>query len=160
MSHTAIDIRILLHNIRSAHNVGAMFRTADAIGVHKCYLSGYTPTPLDRFQRPVKEIVKTALGAETSIVWEYCISPLEVIAMLKKEGFLIIGLEQDIRSCDYKNVTPIEKVLLLVGSEVEGLDPLLRDVCDLLIEIPMYGTKESLNVATAFGISLFRLFDR
>lgn len=154
------DIRILIHNIRSAHNVGAMFRTADAVGVSHIYLAGYTPPPTDRFGRPVKEIAKTALGAELTIPWEYCKEPTAIIMKLKSEGLIVVGIEQDERAVDYKNYTPPEKTLLLVGSEVEGLSPELRVLCDVLCEIPMRGEKESLNVSVAFGIALFRIFDR
>jgi tRNA G18 (ribose-2'-O)-methylase SpoU len=154
------DIRILMHNIRSTHNVGAMFRTADAVGVSHIYLSGYTPAPLDRFGRPVKEITKTALGAELTIPWEYCKDPTVIITKLKTEGFVTLGIEQDERAVDYKTYTPPEKTLVLVGSEVEGLSVDLRALCDVLCEIPMHGEKESLNVSVAFGIALFRLFDR
>lgn len=154
------DTRVLVHDIRSAHNVGAMFRTADAAGVSHMYISGYTPAPLDRFQRPVKEIAKTALGAELSIPWEYAKDPTTIITKLKTEGFVVVGIEQDKRAVDYKNYTPSEKTLLLAGNEVEGLSKELRAMCDVLCEIPMHGEKESLNVSVAFGIVLFRLFDR
>lgn len=154
------DIRVLVHNIRSAHNVGAMFRTADAAGVAHLYLSGYTPAPLDRFRRPVKEIAKTALGAEISIPWEHAKDPTALITKLKSEGFVVVGIEQDKRAIDYKTHTPSEKTLLLVGSEVEGLSIELREMCDVICEIPMRGEKESLNVSVAFGVALFRFFDR
>jgi tRNA G18 (ribose-2'-O)-methylase SpoU len=154
------DIRVLLHNIRSAHNVGAIFRTADALGVTHVYLSGYSPCPTDRFGRPVKEITKTALGAELTIPWKYYEDPNEVITQLKREEFVVIGIEQDARAIDYKTYTPTDKTLVLVGSEVEGLAPDLRKVCDVLLEIPMRGMKESLNVSTALGITLFRVFDK
>lgn len=154
------DIRILIHNIRSAHNVGAMFRTADAAGVSHIILSGFTPCPLDRFKRPVKEIAKTALGAELTLPWEYFADPKEKISILKREGFTVVGIEQDSRAVDYKTYVPTEKILVLVGSEVDGLSEELREVCDVLIEIPMRGEKESLNVSVAFGIALFRLADQ
>lgn len=157
---TKTDIYVLLHNVRSAHNVGAMFRTADAAGVSRIFLSGFTPAPRDRFQRPVKEIAKTALGAELTIPWEYMVDPMEIITKLKTEDFVVVGIEQDKRAVDYKTYVPSEKTLLLVGSEVEGLSEKLRGECDVLLEIPMYGEKESLNVSVAFGIALFRLFDR
>jgi 23S rRNA (guanosine2251-2'-O)-methyltransferase len=154
------EIRILLHDIRSAHNVGAIFRTADAIGASRIYLSGYTPAPLDRFKRVNKEIAKTALGAELAISWEVIRGYLPLIPALKDEGFTVVGLEQDARSVDYKTYTPLRRTLLLLGSEVEGMDDELRAFCDALIEIPMYGAKESLNVSVAAGVALFHLFDR
>jgi tRNA G18 (ribose-2'-O)-methylase SpoU len=153
------DVRVLLHNIRSAHNVGSMLRTADALGMTRIYISGYSPCPIDRFGRVVKEIAKTALGAELSIPWEYHEDPLDVIAALKQEGFVVVGIEQDARAQDYKTYEPSEKTLVLVGSEVDGLSVELRQVCDVLLEIPMRGEKESLNVSVAFGVALFRMLD-
>ncbi len=155
----AKDIHVLLNDIRSAHNVGSMFRTADAIGVSTILLSGYTPCPLDRFGRPVAEIAKTALGSEITLSWSYEKDPLIVIAYHKREGYTIVGLEQDERAVDYKQFPTTDKILFLVGSEVAGLTLEMRENCDVLIEIPMHGKKESLNVAVAFGIALFRLFD-
>lgn len=154
------NIHVLLHDIRSAHNVGSMFRTADAIGVSNIILSGYSPCPLDRFGRPVAEIAKTALGSEMSISWTYEKDPLAVINEYKRKAYVIVGLEQDKNAVDYKNFTSPQKVLLIVGSEVEGISQSLLEVCDALVEIPMRGEKESLNVSVAFGVALFRLFDR
>lgn len=153
------DIRVVLHNIRSAHNVGSIFRTADALGVTHIYCSGYTPAPLDRFNRPVKEIAKTALGAEKSIAWEVLKRPNTILEKLKKEGFTVVGIEQDKRAQDYKTYASPEKIVLLVGNEVRGLSSSLRDSCDVLLEIPMRGKKESLNVGVSFGIGLFRICD-
>ena len=156
-------IYVLLHNIRSAHNVGSIFRTADALAVSQIFISGYTPTPLDKFCRPIKEIAKTALGAEQSIPWEYAKKPGRFIKRMKKSGTQIIGIEQDARAIDYKqyqrNTTNVP-VLVIVGNEVLGMSKSLREKCDILVEIPMYGKKESLNVSVAFGIMLFRIFDR
>ena len=153
-------IAVLLHNIRSAHNVGAIFRTADAIGVRQIVLSGYTPTPLDRFKRPVKEIAKTALGAELSIPWEYEKDPQAVIRRYKAMGYQVVGVEQDVRALDYKTYHHTLPTLFLVGNEVRGLSRALCDACDVLLEIPMRGKKESLNVGVSFGIALFRVCDR
>lgn len=160
MKPTEKDIHVLFHNIRSAHNIGAMFRTADAIGVGHIFITGYTSSPLDRFGRPVAEIAKTGLGAEMTLAWTYEKDPYKVISTHKENGYKLIGIEQDERSLDYKDLIPPTRSLIVVGSEVEGIDPSLRDVCDSLIEIPMVGMKESLNVSVAFGIALFRLFDR
>lgn len=154
------NIHVLLHDIRSAHNVGSMFRTADAIGVSSILLSGHSPCPLDRFGRPVAEIAKTALGSEMTISWSYEKDPLSVIAMHKQEGYMIVGLEQDERAVDYKQFSTTNKILFLVGSEVSGLSEDQRKNCDVIIEIPMHGKKESLNVAVAFGVAMFRLFDK
>lgn len=149
------DVAILLHNVRSAHNVGSIFRTADAAGVSKVYLSGYTPRPLDRFGRSQKEIAKTALGAEKFLAWEYAIAPDAILKKLRADGYRIIGVEQDTRSRDYRSLKPRGKTVFVFGNEVRGLSPALRDACDELVEIPMRGKKESLNVAVAAGIVLF-----
>lgn len=149
------EVTVLLHNIRSAHNVGSIFRTADAAGVSKVYLSGYSPRPLDRFGRSQKEIAKTALGAEKFLVWEYAKTPEMLLRKLRVDGFRIIGVEQDKRSRDYRSLRPRGKTLFVFGNEVRGLSPALRDACDELVEIPMRGRKESLNVAVAAGIVLF-----
>ncbi len=154
------DIRILLHNIRSAHNVGSIFRTSDAIGVSRVYLSGYSPLPLDKFGRPVKEIAKTALGAEQSIPWQEIKNIPKLIKKLKDEGFTVIAIEQDIYAIDYKTYIPEEKILVLVGNEVRGLSCTMKKYADVIVEIPMSGKKESLNVSVAFGIVLFRMCDQ
>lgn len=152
------SIVALLHNIRSAHNVGSIFRTADAAGVSRVYLSGHTPIPEDRFGRAQKEIAKTALGAEKFLPWEYYASSMRIISKLKREGWRIVGVEQDARARDYRKFRAKNKTLFVFGNEVHGLSPALRRECDTLIEIPMRGKKESLNVAVAAGIILFSQF--
>ena len=154
---TSKEVYLLLHNIRSIHNVGSIFRTADAAGVTKIYLTGYTPTPLDRFGRPVPELSKVALGGEQSVAWEYKKNPRMLIIALKKQSFHIIGLEQDPRSIDYKKVKLQSPLLMIVGNEVGGISKSLLSKCDTIIEIPMRGMKESLNVAVSCGIALFRI---
>lgn len=151
------EIRILLHNVRSSHNVGSIFRTADAAGISAVYLSGYTPAPTDRFGRVQKEIAKTALGAERNLDWEHHDTPRALIAKLKKEGWGIVGVEQDKRSVDYKKFKMRRKTVFIFGNEVRGLSRALRRRCDSLIEIPMRGKKESLNVSVATGIILFQV---
>lgn len=153
------EIYLLLHNIRSIHNVGSMFRTADAAGVTKIFLTGYTPTPIDRFGRPVKELSKVALGGEQSVEWEYFASPLLVLRKLKGKVTSIIGIEQDKRAVDYKKVKPAFPVLFIVGNEVEGMPKNLLKKCDIIAEIPMKGKKESLNVGVSLGIALFRILN-
>ena len=154
------DIHVLLHNIRSAHNVGSIFRTSDAIGVSHVYLSGYSPLPLDKFLRPIKEIAKTALGAELSIPWDYTKNPAILIRKLKAEGFEVVAIEQDARAVDYKKFgAKSEKILVIVGNEVRGLSAAMKKQADIIVEIPMLGKKESLNVAVAYGIAMFRMFD-
>ncbi len=146
---------LLLHNIRSAHNVGSIFRTADASGVTQVILSGYSPRPIDRFGRPQKDISKTALGAEISIPWSYVKTPTAIIRRLKKQGVHVVGIEQDARALDYRRFREDAPTLYMVGNEVRGLSHALRNLCDTLLEIPMHGKKESLNVSVAAGIVLF-----
>lgn len=153
------SLAVVIHNIRSAHNVGSIFRTADGAGFARVVLTGYTPAPTDRFGRSVKEIAKTALGAEKVLPWEQYATLEEAVAKLKGEGYAIVGLEQDGGAVDYREFVPPAsgKVALVVGSEVEGLLPEDRELCDALIEIPMHGKKESLNVSVAFGIAAYQL---
>ena len=149
------EIAVLLHNIRSTHNVGSIFRTSDAAGVSSIFLSGYTSIPIDRFGRPQKDIAKTALGAENTIPWKYFKTPQKLISDLKKEGWTIVGVEQDKRSIDYRTFKSEGKTVYIFGNEVLGISPSLRKICDSMVEIPMHGKKESLNVSVAAGIILF-----
>ncbi len=151
------QIHILLHNIRSTHNVGAILRTADAVGVTKVYFSGYTPAPIDRFGRQRKDIIKASLGAEKTVKWESISNSIDLIKKLKKQGFTILSLEQDTRSIDYKKAKLINNTLLIVGNEVDGVDKSILDLSDEIIEIPMLGKKESLNVSVATGIVLYEI---
>lgn len=153
------EVVVLLHDIRSTHNVGSIFRTADTLGVNKVFISGYTPTPLDKFGRARKDIAKVALGAEKTILWEYIDEPIKFIKKIKKGGFQIVGIEQSKDSKDYKKVKIENKVLFIVGNEVGGMDNNMIDLCDVVAEIPMKGEKESLNVSVAFGVALFRMLN-
>jgi len=148
-------ITVLLHNVRSARNVGSIFRTADAAGISHVYLTGYTPTPRDRFGRVQKDIAKTALGAEISLHWQYAKNPERFLASLRRAGWLIVGVEQDARAISYRSFKHKKPTVFIFGNEVRGLSPSLREKCDVLLEIPMRGTKESLNVSVAAGIILF-----
>lgn len=150
-------LELILHNIRSNHNVGSIFRTADGAGVTKLWLTGYTPAPLDQFKRVNNEIAKTALGAEQSVGWEKRENILELITELKKAGYQILALEQNEKSVDYREVKLSGKTVLIVGNEVGGVEPEILNLCDQIIEIPMRGAKESLNVAVATGIAVFKL---
>ena len=154
-----MEVAVLLHNIRSTHNVGSIFRTADAAGVSRVYLTGYTPTPTDRFGRARKDIAKTALGAEKFLPWEHHPSPSRLISKLKKEGWRIVGVEQDARARDYRKFKAKGKTVFVFGNEVLGIPKDIRKKCDTLIEIPMHGKKESLNVSVAAGVVLFRAVD-
>lgn len=149
------EVALLLHNIRSAHNVGSVFRTADAAGVRHVFLTGYTPRPTDRFGVVQKDIAKTALGAQEYLQWEYYKSPAPLLRKLKKDGWQIVGIEQDARARDYQTFKAAGTTVFVVGNEVLGLSKPLRDMCDILVEIPMRGRKESLNVSVAAGIILF-----
>jgi tRNA G18 (ribose-2'-O)-methylase SpoU len=153
------QVYIVLDNIRSNHNVGSIFRTADALGVSKIYLCGTTPKPLDRFERPVGEIAKTALGAEKSIPWEYSKTTSGVIKKLKKSGVEIIAIEQSKNSVDYKKVKIKNNVAFVLGNEVDGVNKNILKLCDIVAEIPMKGGKESLNVSVACGVALFRILN-
>jgi len=148
---------LILHNVRSVENVGAMFRTADAAGINKIYLTGYTPTPLDRFGRIRGDLAKSALGAEEFVPWEHRKNIFPLLKRLKKENFSIIGIEQDKKSIDYKKVILKNKNVFIVGAEVTGIPKNVLKKCDIIAEIPMRGKKESLNVSVALGIVLFRI---
>lgn len=148
---------LILHDIRSAQNVGAIFRTADACGIDKIIISGYSPTPLDRFGRKRSDILKSALGAEDTVPWEYSENIMETLMCLKKEGFKIISLEQSEKSVDYKNIKLSDKNIFIVGNEVSGVGQEMLAISDEIAEIPMVGKKESLNVSVATGIFLFRV---
>lgn len=142
---------IVLNNIRSRENVGSIFRTADAAGVSKIYLCGITPTP------PHEKISKTALGAETYVPWEYYKQTWRLLENLKKEGVNIVALEQTKESVDLFKFKPKFPACLVLGNEVNGLSPQILKYCDKKISIPMYGKKESLNVAVAAGVAIYAL---
>lgn len=154
-----MSLVLILHNIRSVYNVGAIFRTSDAAGVAKIYLTGYTPTPLDRFGRERKDVAKASLGAEKSVPWEQHSSISYTIAQLRDDGYETIALEQAESSVDYKTFKPKEKTALIIGEERFGIAQDILNQCDQIIEIPMRGSKESLNVAVATGIALFRILN-
>lgn len=151
------EVYLILDNIRSAENVGALFRTADAAGVTKMFLTGTTPTPIDRFGRVRRDVAKASLGAEKNTPWEYKVRIKALLNALKREKFKIIAIEQSPRSVDYKKVQVSSKVAFILGNEVTGIkESTLKDV-DVIASIPMRGKKESLNVSVAGGIALFRM---
>ncbi len=150
---------LILHDIRSAQNVGSLFRTADAAGIDKIYLSSITPQPLDRFGRMRNDIAKTALGAEQAIAWESYDDIKILIENLKKEGVQIIAIEQSNPSVDYKTIAVDHSVAFILGNEVGGLSQEILNLTDIVAEIPMRGEKESLNVAVAGGIAIFRILN-
>lgn len=145
---------VILHNIRSTHNVGSIFRTADAAGVSKVYLTGYTPAPVDRFGRAQKDIAKTALGAQDYVPWEQG-TIQAVLKKLKKEGVVIAAVEQDQQAVSLTEYIVPARVAFIFGNEVRGVSTQLRAQSDAIIEIPMHGKKESLNVSVTAGIVLF-----
>lgn len=151
------DVVLILDNIRSVHNVGSIFRTAETAGVSKIYCLGTTPTPLDRFSQKRKDFAKVALGAEDLVSWEYLETGEATIRKLKKDGFQILALEQDQNSINYKKIKLGKKIALIVGNEVGGISKSLLKLVDQIAEIPMKGKKESLNVSVATGIMLFEL---
>jgi 23S rRNA (guanosine2251-2'-O)-methyltransferase len=159
---------VILVDIRSAENVGSIFRTADALNVGGIVLGGITPDPTDKFNRPNTKIAKTALGAELSIPWTHCNSLPARFTRLKKAGYVLIAIEQDATSVDYKNVqnkfkkgpsntSGQVKTVLVLGNEVDGLPKNILNKMDIIAHIPMYGVKESLNVSVAFGIAGYRI---
>jgi 23S rRNA (guanosine2251-2'-O)-methyltransferase len=149
---------IILDNIRSVENVGSIFRTADAFGVEKIYLCGITPSPIDRFGRQRNDLHKTALGAEDFVEWEYKEDVIELVKELKSE-YEVVSVEQDEKSVDYRMVNREQGVVsreeaFVFGSEVNGVKKEVLELSDKIIEIPMKGQKESLNVAVTVGIIL------
>lgn len=147
-----LPVYVILNSIRSSYNVGSIFRTSDGAMIEKLYLCGYTPHP------PKKEILKTALGATDSVSWEYVKDILSVIKELKSKGIKICALELTENSKPYYELTKEDFPLaLVVGNEISGVSQEILDQCDLSIEIPQYGIKQSLNVAVAYGIAIFEL---
>ena len=151
------DKVLVLNDIRSMENVGSLMRTADAAGIRYIYMCGITPTPIDRFGRTVKAIQKAALGAEETIKWEKCEDPIELLNNLKRAGFQIVSIEQSDTSVDYKDIKLSGKIAFVLGNEVGGISPEILKLSDYIAEIPMQGKKESLNVAVAGGIAIFRI---
>ena len=147
--------RIVLENIRSAHNVGAIFRTADAAGVNELFLIGYTPCPIDRFGRIQKEIEKTSLGASTTMNWQHHETFTDIYPTLKSEQSDIIAVEQSPHSVLLKAFVEPSSVTYVFGNEVEGVSPEVLEKADTILEIPMLGAKESLNVSVAVGVVLY-----
>lgn len=160
------EVILLVHNIRSTHNVGSLFRTAEGCGVQKIILSGYSPYPTlpqdSRLphirEKLTRAIHKTALGAEVVVPFDYALTP--PLDSLKKRGYQIIGLEQAANSIRLETFDPPDKLALLVGEEVHGIEPALLAQCDTIVEIPMAGQKESFNVSVAAGMALYEILLR
>lgn len=147
--------QVILLDIRSHYNVGAIFRTSDAAGVSKVYLVGFTPAPEDRFGRPVPEISKTALGAEQFIPWEVVSDIRELIVKLQAKGVTVVAVEQSPNSISLPDFKPPDSVAYIMGSETEGVPEEILQLVDVVLEIPMFGQKESLNVSVSAGIVLY-----
>jgi tRNA G18 (ribose-2'-O)-methylase SpoU len=144
-----------LHDIRSLHNVGAAFRSADAFGIKELWLSGFTPSP------PRPEITKTAIGAEENVTWKQIDSPAKAAESLKSDGYQIVGLEQTTTSTLlHKYKLPSEKICLVLGNEVTGISDVLIPHLDASVEIPQFGMKHSLNVSVAGGVALYAFFEK
>lgn len=142
---------VLLDNIRSAWNVGSIFRSADGFGFRHAYLCGITPTPEN------DAVIKTSLGAEDSVPWSYHKDAVKLVRGLKKEGHHIVALEEGERAVSIDTKRALENGVLIVGNEVTGVDPELLDLCDEVLYIPMRGDKKSFNVAVAFAIAAYAL---
>lgn len=167
-----MELVVVLYNIRSLHNVGSMFRTADGAGVEKIYLCGITPTPLDGFGRIRPQLAKVSLGAEKNVPWDVSAHStgsgqarstraiLKLLEKLKKDGYKIFAIEQDKKSIPYyklKIENSKSKIALMLGNEVRGLPHSILKFSEKILEIPMLGKKESLNVSVAFGIVAYHL---
>lgn len=156
MAKKSKELFVIAHNIRSLHNVGSIFRAADGFGVSKVYLTGYTGAPEGK---NAEKIAKVALGAEEFVPWEYTRSLVRLLTKLKKSGVRIVALENNV---NYK-ITSLRKfkskfpMALILGEEVKGHTKKILELCDEIVDIPMQGQKESLNVSVACGVALYAL---
>ena len=149
-----LPVTLVLDNIRSQNNIGSVFRTADAFRVESIMLCGITSTP------PHREIHKTALGATDSVDWTYRKETVKALAELKKEGYRILAVEQSegAEQLDHFRVEPDQRLALVFGHEIKGVDQKVVDMSDGCLEIPQHGTKHSLNVSVAAGIVIWEVF--
>lgn len=156
---------IIAHNLRSAHNIGSLLRTAEGLGVHKVILSGYTPFPplpkddprLPHEQIKVAKLIsKTALGAENTQRWQRNSDISALIAQIKADGYTVVALEQAEHAISLPNFSAPDKTALVLGREVEGMEPEVLAMCDKIVEIPMFGQKESFNVVQAAAMALYQ----
>ena len=156
---------LIAHNVRSCLNVGSMLRTADGLGIERVFLTGYTPYPLlendTRMPHLARQITnrinKSALGAENMVPWSHDEHIEAVLEKLREEGYMIVGLEQTKHSISLNEFHVDQPVALIVGREVEGIEPEVLALCDQTVEIPMRGQKESFNVSVAAAIALYHL---
>jgi len=160
-----MEVVVIIHNIRSAHNVGAILRTCDGFGASRVYFTGYSPYPtqindsrLPHIRNKLTgQIHKTALGAEINVPNEHVTDVIGLLNQLKTKGFQVVALEQSPKSVNLTTFKPRQRLALLLGEEVKGITKGLLDICDAAIEIPMVGKKESFNVSVATGIALYQL---
>jgi 23S rRNA (guanosine2251-2'-O)-methyltransferase len=157
-------IVLIAHNLRSCHNVGSLLRTAEGLGVSRVYLTGYTPYPAggsneQRLPHEAlklnKQIHKTALDAEHQVPWENLHDVLELIAQLRADGYQVYAVEQAADSVALPDFKPTDKIALLMGREVDGVEPEVLAACRGALEIPMFGRKESFNVVQAAAMALY-----
>lgn len=153
------ELALVLLDVRSVQNVASLFRTADCAGISKIYLVGTTPAPVDRFKRVRKDFAKISLGAELTVAHEYFSNIDELLKKLHEEKYQIVALEQSEKSVDYKNFKMKGKTALILGNEVSGVSMEVLGECDEVIEIPMQGSKESLNVSVAGAVAIFRILN-
>ena len=146
-----LPVTVVLDNVRSMHNVGSVFRTADAFLLERICLCGYTPRP------PHRDIQKTALGATESVAWSYHETTEEAVRSLKEQGYAVWAVEQAAGSVALQDVRPAAKTAVVFGNEVEGVGAEVLRLCDGALEIPQWGTKHSLNVSVAAGIVLWEI---
>ncbi len=159
------SVVLVVCNVRSAHNVGSMLRTADGLGISEVYLCGYTPYPLSSSDNRLphlaaktsRQIHKTALGAESSVIWRHQTDIKKTLGQLQAQGYKLVALEQTDKAIKLSALRPVGKIALIVGSEIGGLPHAVLDLCDSHAYIPMSGEKESFNVAVAAAIALYHL---
>jgi len=154
LKESRLSLCVVLNNIRSLYNVGSIFRTSDGAGIEKIWICGITGHP------PNNQISKTALGAEDQVQWEYREDAAAVIEELKQQGYEIVSLEQTKTSVLYQDFKPSNKVCLVLGNEIEGIEDKVASLSDESIEIEMSGIKNSLNVSVAFGIVAYYIKNR
>jgi tRNA G18 (ribose-2'-O)-methylase SpoU len=150
----------VLDNLRSVHNVGSIFRTANAAGIDSIILCGTTPTPLDAKGNRRSDFAKVSLGAENTVSWSYHESAVLAVTSLQNSHYYIVALEQSDQSVDYKSVDlrTYPDTAVIIGNEVDGIADDVVSLCNVVAEIPMLGTKESLNVTIAFGIGVYAMY--
>jgi 23S rRNA (guanosine2251-2'-O)-methyltransferase len=157
------SIIVIAHNLRSSHNVGSLLRTAEGLGVEQVYLTGYTPYPVELndqrlphiAQKVSKQIHKTSLNAEDTVAWKHSDDLQTILTDLQAQGYTVCAIEQAQNSIPLPLYEPTDKIALLVGREVEGIELAVLHACDTIIEIPMFGKKESFNVVQAAAMALY-----